>query len=273
MKHRFLSAAVVAVAGLLVLSASVAFAAPHPKAHYVAMGDSVAVGQGAKVEHRFGYVGRFGHRYRVEQRGPERMTNLAVRGESSSTILGDQLSSALEVIGDEETDVEVVTLTVGANDFMPLLRNEPCASDPKGVPCRIAVAQALSSFAANYQALLARLSVALALDTGDEHVMVTTYYNPFDGTGSPFEAPADAVLLGIDGRIDCLAAQVDPRNTGLNDIIACIGAAFGATVVDIHPLFDGKALALTHIAEGDVHPNDEGHRVIAGAVFVAFSTP
>ena len=47
--------------------------------------------------------------------------------------------------------------------------------------------------------------------------------------------------------------------------------AFGATVVDVYPLFDGAALALTHIASFGVnpslaiHPNNNGYAVIAGA--------
>ena len=44
-------------------------------------------------------------------------------------------------------------------------------------------------------------------------------------------------------------------------------------VVDLHPLFDGKAVALTHIADGDIHPNDSGHEVISDAVIETYSGP
>ena len=69
--------------------------------------------------------------------------------------------------------------------------------------------------------------------------------------------------------IDCTAIG-DPSKTGLNDLIACIGGSFGAIVVDVHPLFDSQAVVLTHIALGDIHPNDAGHTVIADAFASAF---
>jgi len=59
--------------------------------------------------------------------------------------------------------------------------------------------------------------------------------------------------------------DADPANIGLNDLITCIGESFGVTVVDIYPLFEGKATTLTHILEGDIHPNDIGYAVIAEA--------
>jgi lysophospholipase L1-like esterase len=57
---------------------------------------------------------------------------------------------------------------------------------------------------------------------------------------------------------------------GLNDIITCVGGLMGAEIVDIHPLFKDAAPALTHIAEGDIHPNNDGHRAIADAVIAAY---
>ena len=77
------------------------------------------------------------------------------------------------------------------------------------------------------------------------------------------------MLLGSDGRIDCLAAQLDPAKVGLNDLIACIGAAYGAQVVNAYPVIGTNALALTHIAEGDIHPNNVGYALIANAFIAA----
>ncbi|MBI4202045.1 MAG: hypothetical protein HY532_02865, partial [Chloroflexi bacterium] len=97
---------------------------------------------------------------------------------------------------------------------------------------------------------------------------VMTYYNPFDGTGHPYEGPVDLTLLGADGTVNCAAAFGNPANMGLNDLITCFGAGYGAQVVDVYPLFDGNALALTHIAKGDIHANNDGYAAIAAA-FVA----
>ena len=62
-------------------------------------------------------------------------------------------------------------------------------------------------------------------------------------------------------------AATDPTAAGLNDMIACTGWAFGATVVDAYPVIGDDALALTHIGEGtlDTHPNDTGYELLAKA--------
>ena len=44
----------------------------------------------------------------------------------------------------------------------------------------------------------------------------------------------------------------------------------GATTVDLYPVITGKALTHTHIATGDIHPNDSDYRLIADAVITAY---
>jgi hypothetical protein len=180
------------------------------------------------------------------------------------------MARALETINDSDTDIQVVTLTLGANDFLPPVITEPCASDPGDVACQLTVATALTTFSGNYLAILAQLDIALAQDPGEGRILVTTYYNPFDGTGDPWEGPVDAVLLGSDGAVDCGANLGDLIKVGLNDIITCVGGLMGAEIVDIHPLFNDAAPDLTHITEGDIHPNNDGHRAIADAVIVVY---
>jgi lysophospholipase L1-like esterase len=244
---------------------------PSNRTHYIAAGDSPAVGRGTSVAGQFGYAGLVNKFYKKDHRGAERYTNLAVPGENSNEFGGDQLNAVVAAIEQEDSEVDVVTLTIGANDFLPLLRASPCVSDPAGQACQGAVAVALGGFNANYQSILTQLTVALSSDPGTGRIIVTTLYNPHDGTGSPLELPIDIALLCLDGKIDCAASQADPRNGGLNDIVACVGASADATVVDIHSLFDGKAPALTHIAEGNVHPNNDGHQAIADAIVEAYS--
>ncbi|MBI4198809.1 MAG: hypothetical protein HY533_06845 [Chloroflexi bacterium] len=255
------------MAALVVLPAGAALAAKPASATYLALGDSLAVGVGAApLEWQFGYVGRFGQWFRDSRDGPHQLTNLAVGGETSgSFIAGGQLAAAVGAISDPETDVQVVTLDIGGNDLLGLLGGS-CA-DPATLACQAAVGAALAGFAGNYHFILGSIASALAGDPGAETVLVMTYYNPFDGTGSPYEIPIDMTLLGADMTVNC-AALGNPVNVGLNDLITCIGAPYGAQVVDVYPLFDGNALALTHIAEGDIHPNNDGHAAIAAA-FVA----
>ena len=272
MKRKILGAMLaVALVVDVTIPGDTAFAARPVMTHYVATGDSVAAGQGA-VSDTFGYAAVFGRFYRRANPGAQRVTNVAVRGETSASFLEGQLAEAVEVIGLDRTDVEVVTLTIGANDLLPLIGSEPCASDPAGAACQQVVGQALAAFQGNYQAILTGLVTALAADPGDEQLLVTTYYNPFSGTGSQFEPVVDAALLGADGTVDCAATAVDPRNAGLNDLIVCVGEQFGATTVDIQPIFDGRGSLLTHIDEDDTHPNTLGHRVIAYLVAIAYVT-
>ena len=223
--------------------------------YYMAVGDSVAVGQGASVPERFGYVGLFNQFYQADHRGEEGLANLAVPGETSAGFRSGQVARALETIHDPDTEIKVVTLTLGISDLLPVFRTEPCASDLGGAACQKAVATARTTFADNYLSILAQ-------DPGEGRVLVTTYYNPFDGTGNPLEGPVDAALLGSNGAAD----PEEPNKLGFNDIIACSGGALGAEIVDIYPLFNDAAPALTHIAEGDIHPNNDGHQAIADAV-------
>ena len=72
------------------------------------------------------------------------------------------------MIRDEETDVEGVTLTIGGNDYLPLVGEDPCASNPTGNECRTIVAIALTSFSVNYPAVLSDLKAALDSDPGEE---------------------------------------------------------------------------------------------------------
>lgn len=237
---------------------------------YIALGDSLAVGEGATDPGQTGYVARLREFYQEEAPGLKKFDNLAVLRESSATFVGEQLAQAVEAIKEKDTSLEVVTLSLGGNDFLPLTRTEPCVSLPQGEACQVAAAEALATFAANYQAILQEITTAMAQDGGEDQILVTTCYNPFGGTGHPQEEPIKRVLLGSDGRIDCAAVSRDPWTGGLNDLIACAANTFGAKLVDLYPLFDGQAATLTRINEGDIHPNDQGHEVIARAMIEAY---
>ena len=77
----------------VVVTAGVVVASRPDRTHYIAAGDSLAVGQGATVEGQFGYTGLFNRFYRKDHRGPERYTNVAVSGENSTVFSGDQLDA------------------------------------------------------------------------------------------------------------------------------------------------------------------------------------
>jgi len=232
---------------------------------YLALGDSLAVGVGASNIHTT-YVSRLFQYYRGAAQ-VDTLVNLGVSGETSSSLLGAQLTNALAAISDPATDVRVVTLDIGGNDLLNALfgAGSPCRTNPTSPECQAAIAAALATFAASYGAMLVTLSAELAADPGTEQIYVMTYYNLWGGTGDPLEAVADMLLLGADLRIDCVANLADLTKVGLNDLIACIATASGAIVADVYGAFDDRALVLTHVAEGDIHPTDAGYAAIAKA--------
>jgi lysophospholipase L1-like esterase len=241
-----------------------------PPGTYVALGDSLAAGVGATSPAESGYVGLV--YAAISQNGDgangngvSSLTNLAIPGETTASfITGGQLEAALDAIADPAVDVRLVTLSLGGNDLLRLLLGGPCLLQPTGTTCQQQVGASLQGLAQNYPDVVQQLMEALnARGTGGT-LAVHTYYNPFSGTGTSYEAAVDAVLLGTDGVIDCEAAE--PAAIGMNDIIACAAASHGARVIDIQPQFAGRGRALTLIGQQDVHPNDAGHSVIADAI-------
>lgn len=232
---------------------------------YVALGDSLAVGVGASRPDALGYVAQLRATLTTPADGQPQVTslvNLAVSGETSGSMIGGQLLEALTTIGNT-ADLALVTLDIGGNDLLRLLRTQQCASAPASSDCRQLVAQTLAEFEANYRVILSQLAAALDASAPDALLAVMTYFNPFSGTDAPYEAAGDLALLGADGRLDCAAAEADVAARGMNDVIACVAAEDGASLADVHPAFAGLGLELTHIGSEDIHANDVGYRVIA----------
>jgi lysophospholipase L1-like esterase len=237
---------------------------------YLALGDSVAAGIGATAPDQQGYVARVFDALRTNGGGITALSNLAIPGEDTSSFInGGQLDRAVAAIADPQSNVQVVSLSMGANDFLRLLAGGPCVADPTGPACQELVARSMATFAQNYPIILQRLTDALATRGNGGMLFVHTYYNPFSGTGTAFEGPVDLALQGSDGTIDCDAANEDPSAWGVNDYITCLGAMYGANVVDVQPLFAGRGPALTLIGRSDAHPNNTGHAVIADALTAA----
>lgn len=242
---------------------------------YLALGDSLAWGYGASAPTHDGYVPRFFEYLR----GASHVDTLVNLGnpsyETSATFIAgnpwtgtNQLQDALDTINDPDTDVRVVTLDIGGNDGLNLLNDPACASDPGSATCQQLIGAALYEFSQNYPVILGAIQAALAADPGDEQFFVLTYYNPWGGTGGTWEPLVDAVMLGSDLTVDC-AANSDLTKVGLDDLISCMGAAAGATVVDLYSQFDDRGLYLTHIEDGDIHPTDAGYAWIARALMTA----
>jgi acyl-CoA thioesterase I len=243
-----------------------------PETTYLALGDSLAVGVGADEPDDGGYVALLYDALR-EDEGPliagqriVELENLAVSGETSASMRdGGQLDEAQQRIAESDPPVALITLDIGGNDLLALVRAEPCASEPEGDPCQQQVQETLDAFERNYRLILGTLVEAAERQERDVMVAVMTYFNPFSGTEHEYEVAGDLALLGVDGLLDCDAAEVSAPARGMNDIIACVAAELGARVADVEPRFLGRGEQLTHILAEDIHTNDEGHAVIAEA--------
>jgi lysophospholipase L1-like esterase len=249
-------------------------AANGPTTVYLALGDSAAWGDGASVPDHTGYVPRLaGYFQGARHGGADQLVNLGVRGESTASIFtSGQLAGALATINDPDTDVRMVTLSIGGNDLLDLLNDpdDPCRINPASDTCRLGIALALGQVYANLPLILGSLHAALANDPGTEKLFVLLLYNPFGGMGGMYEEAVDRGLRGSDLTIDCAANQSDPLKVGLDDVLGCWAAYFDDVVVDAYPVFGDNALALTHMGEGfNIHPNDEGYALLAWAHRVA----
>jgi lysophospholipase L1-like esterase len=244
---------------------------------YLALGDSLAVGAGASDRGTLGYVGRLAAALSGSGRTPgtppvAALRNLAVGGETSGSMIDrGQLADAVAAIGAADPPVTFVSLDIGGNDLLRLIRTEPCTSAPQSDGCLALVATALDSYAANARRILGELRAALDGVAPDATLSVMTYFNPFSGTGASYEQAGELALLGADRRLDCAAAIEDPRQRGMNDVIACVAAEHGAVLVDVQPAFVGAGLELTHIGSEDIHANDVGYAVIAEAFLDALA--
>jgi lysophospholipase L1-like esterase len=169
---------------------------------------------------------------------------------------GGQLDLATAEIGlrnsdaDPANDVRLITVDIGGNDFRILTRStSPCVVNVLSPDCQAAVAEVISTFSANYPVILQRIREAAGPDT---IIVAMAFYNPFSGTGQVVDAPGDLVAAQMTAQAKAVATA-SPVN---------------AIWVDLAAVFQGKAPALTHIAEDppNIHPNDDGYRAIAAAL-------
>jgi lysophospholipase L1-like esterase len=260
-------APILLVGAALSISLAVPAAAAGPSSTlYIALGDSLAWGDGASVPAHTGYVPRLaGYFQGASHGGADEMINLGVGGTTTGELLAGQVQDAVALIADPDTDTRVVTISVGGNDLLDLV-NDPtdqCVTAPDSMECQFALATALQGVATNMPQILLTLQAALAGDPGSEKIFVLLPYNAFLGTGNPLEAEIDQAMRGAVPGAQC-------GDFGLDDILACSATSLGAIVVDAYPLFAGRTFQLTHMGETfNVHPNDAGYEVIAKAHRVA----
>jgi lysophospholipase L1-like esterase len=238
--------------------------APDDEPLYIALGDSLTFGIGASQPDETGFVALV-HADLGDEFG---LLNLGVPGDTSRDLLhGGPLNEAIAEIerrrndGVEGNEVALITLGIGGNDLLNLLDRlvipGTCPSLEVSLEreeCVAALQDALDAFERNLSEIVRRLQEAAP----DTPLIMFTPYNPFSGGIPAFD---ELGVLSLEGMADT------PFPEGLNDIIRAEAEASGVRLVDMYPLFEGKAGE--YIAVDLIHPNDEGYRVMAEAVLEA----
>lgn len=253
-----LSAAFLSLALLApLLSARPALAQERPV--YLALGDSLAVGVGASNPSTTGYVPRAYGSLRTSERygdGGLDLVNLSVAGATSAELVqaGGQLDSAIEEItsrrdnGPAGDDVQIISVDIGGNDLLTLVApDSPCLESASVEPCRAAFGDVLSSIQTNLADTLSRLRRAAP----EAIIVAVDLYNPYSGTGDLREPIAEIGVGQANGVIGAVTADPDLR----------------VKTASVFQLFAGRGLQW--VAPDGIHPNDNGHAVIAEALLAA----
>jgi lysophospholipase L1-like esterase len=252
-----------AFAVLVCLLSATAFACSgSEKPTYLALGDSYAAGVGASNKSN-GYVPLFLSFLEGSKAESLSLRNLAVGGETTASMIAKgQFGMALAELrfrnqdNNPKNDVFALTIDIGGNDLLDLAEEgQPCAppASAADAACSSALARALEAVSQNLTAILRSLRVAAGPDV---RILVLDYFNPYSGTGKPLEKAGGLVLPLL--------------NKEISDVAATPG--IDADVVQTFAAFQGKGAELTNVngPEGDFHPNDAGHRVLADLVIAAY---
>ena len=229
---------------------------------YLALGDSLAFGVGASNPSVTGYVARVHETLRTSERyqasGLE-LVNLSEPGAKSADLpaAGGQLESALKLISERQqgasqvaNEVQIITVDIGGNDLLALVApGSPCLQSASVEPCRAAFGDVLSAIETNLTEAIRRLRQAAP----EAVIVVVDLYNPFSGTGDLREPIAELGVGQANGVIGAVIAN----------------AALQARAASVFQLFSGRGGQW--IAADGIHPNDNGHAVIAEAVLAAIA--
>lgn len=251
---KILAPAALALAILLVPGASMPALGAPGELVYLALGDSIP--SGTDLSDGPSYPWRLGQQLADTSGRPIRLFNRAKPGEQSAGVLANQLGELRAL------QPELVTLTIGANDF--LIPGIACAAasldDDPATKCQGSdLLRAVPAFEGNFRQILRQLSAET-----DATIVVTTYYNPF-----PRDSRCAPNLMDLSLRF---------LNTAISDVARQTGDR--AVVVDLAPLFKGHegrepsgwfSSSGLRVACTDIHPNGDGHQAIAGAIWSALS--
>lgn len=239
----------------------------------VFLGDSIAAGYGLEgydksdLYHCNSYANIIGNDYAAlltEEGCDFVMKNDAVSGDTSQDLI-DLLDSG-EIDADLK-DSEAVVVSIGGNDILHIIfgaaenlgwDSSTGDFDFDRVNFKDAITQLTSmsdeidDALKGYEANLAIIEQKIR-DRTDGEIYIQTLYNPVE-----FFSDWKMLVEYAEGKID-----------RFNDIVKDGADKDGVhhyTVIDVGSRFEGKNAELTNIASYDIHPNAEGHKIIAEMV-------
>lgn len=237
---------------LILTSSSAGFGIAQETPKYIAIGDSLSFGRGASEPNQTGFVALVHDALEGSERFSSsgiQLVNLSVPGATSADLMqtGGQLALALNEIS-RSTVPPVISVTIGGNDLLDLAdADSPCLNEIETGPCLGEVGETLASLQTNLGAVLESLR-----DASPEAILVVVdLYNPFSGTGDIRELLADAGVQRINGVIAATASDPELR----------------ARLASVFQPFQGRGKQW--IAPDGIHPNDNGHTVIAEIVLAS----
>jgi lysophospholipase L1-like esterase len=217
-------------------------------AAYVALGDSIAAGEGASDPNETGYTALLASRLAEESDAEIDLMSFAEGGATTQDLMDEQLPAALELL--EANEVALVTVTIGGND-LNVIQDSPaaatCIADVSDPACPV------DDILVDVEANLDEILNALGAAGGAAVLVLQIYPNLFSGTGHLLEPGAEAAF-GL-----------------LNDVIIESAERNGFLTADPRAAFEGRGNELTDITEPmpTFHPNDAGYAEIASAFYAA----
>ena len=192
------------------------------------------------------------------------MINDAVSGDTSQDLI-DLLDSG--VFDDDLKNSDVVVVSIGGNDVLHIIFDaaETLGWDPQKRDFdfgRVDIKEAFRSLTSmsdqidealdGYKTNLASIADKIHEKT-DGEIYIQTLYNPVE-----YFKDWDMLVDYADGKIDTF-----------NEIVKNGADANGVhhyTVIDVGNQFEGRNSQLTNMSDYDIHPNADGHKVIAETV-------